>query len=121
MELDGHTAIKLPFYKGQEQEPLPSSQALFIRQSSTRGETAEVVPTALPSSLPSNAAFFLFSYRTPISAFSQDNIYEVQPPRVDRKSTEIFHAHIQASHGFMQPLGKEDTAMYREYIRNRYL
>lgn len=63
---------------------------------------------------------FLF-YRTPISAFSQDNIYEVQPPRVDRKSTEIFQAHIQASQGIMQPLGKEDTSMYREYIRNRYL
>ncbi|GAB1295054.1 Polyphosphoinositide phosphatase [Apodemus speciosus] len=58
---------------------------------------------------------------TPISAFSQDNIYEVQPPRVDRKSTEIFQAHIQASQGIMQPLGKADTAMYREYIRNRYL
>ncbi|XP_046286021.1 polyphosphoinositide phosphatase isoform X4 [Marmota monax] len=58
---------------------------------------------------------------TPISAFSQDNIYEVQPPRVDRKSTEIFQAHIQASQGIMQPLGKEDTYMYREYIRNRYL
>ncbi|XP_048209664.1 polyphosphoinositide phosphatase isoform X2 [Perognathus longimembris pacificus] len=57
----------------------------------------------------------------PISAFSQDNIYEVQPPRVDRKSTEIFQAHIQASHGAMQPLGREDTSMYREYIRNRYL
>ncbi|XP_015355599.1 polyphosphoinositide phosphatase isoform X3 [Marmota marmota marmota] len=58
---------------------------------------------------------------TPISAFSQDNIYEVQPPRVDTKSTEIFQAHIQASQGIMQPLGKEDTYMYREYIRNRYL
>ncbi|XP_066867720.1 polyphosphoinositide phosphatase isoform X6 [Kogia breviceps] len=58
---------------------------------------------------------------TPISAFSQDNIYEVQPPQVDRKSTEIFQAHIQASQGIMQPLGKEDTSMYREYIRNRYL
>uniref|UniRef100_A0AC11B795 FIG4 phosphoinositide 5-phosphatase n=1 Tax=Ovis aries TaxID=9940 RepID=A0AC11B795_SHEEP len=58
---------------------------------------------------------------TPISAFSQDNIYEVQPPKVDKKSTEIFHAHIQASQGIMQPLGKEDTSMYREYIRNRYL
>ncbi|KAF6113776.1 FIG4 phosphoinositide 5-phosphatase [Phyllostomus discolor] len=58
---------------------------------------------------------------TPISAFSQDNIYEVQPPRVDRKSTEIFQAHIQASQGIMQPLGKEDTSVYREYIRNRYL
>lgn len=63
----------------------------------------------------------VFYYRTPISAFSQDNIYEVQPPRVDRKSTEIFQAHIQASQGIMQPLGKEDTSMYREYIRNRYL
>nr|XP_020040562.1 polyphosphoinositide phosphatase isoform X2 [Castor canadensis] len=58
---------------------------------------------------------------TPISAFSQDNIYEVQPPRVDRKSTEIFQAHIQASQGTMQPLGREDTFMFREYIRNRYL
>lgn len=59
--------------------------------------------------------------RTPISAFSQDNIYEVQPPRVDRKSTEIFQAHIQASQGIMQPLGREDASVYREYIRNRYL
>uniref|UniRef100_A0A8C5XEC2 FIG4 phosphoinositide 5-phosphatase n=1 Tax=Microcebus murinus TaxID=30608 RepID=A0A8C5XEC2_MICMU len=58
---------------------------------------------------------------TPISAFSQDDIYEVQPPRVDRKSTEIFQAHIQASQGIMQPLGKEDASMYREHIRNRYL
>ncbi|KAM5256122.1 polyphosphoinositide phosphatase [Ctenodactylus gundi] len=58
---------------------------------------------------------------TPISAFSQDNIYEVQPPRVDRKSTEIFQAHIQAGQGIMQPLGEEDASVYREYIRNRYL
>uniref|UniRef100_A0A8B9FIR8 FIG4 phosphoinositide 5-phosphatase n=1 Tax=Amazona collaria TaxID=241587 RepID=A0A8B9FIR8_9PSIT len=57
----------------------------------------------------------------PISAFSQDNIYEVQPPRADRKSIEIFHAHIQAGRGDMQPLGKDDFLMYREYIRNRYL
>uniref|UniRef100_A0A8B9DFM4 FIG4 phosphoinositide 5-phosphatase n=1 Tax=Anser cygnoides TaxID=8845 RepID=A0A8B9DFM4_ANSCY len=57
----------------------------------------------------------------PISSFSQDNIYEVQPPRADRKSIEIFHAHIQAGKGNMQPLGKEDFLMYREYIRNRYL
>ncbi|XP_015275345.1 PREDICTED: polyphosphoinositide phosphatase-like [Gekko japonicus] len=58
---------------------------------------------------------------THISAFSQDNIYEVQPPKVDRKSIEIFHAHIQAGKGIMQPLGKEDFLMYREYIRNRYM
>ncbi|XP_010075483.1 PREDICTED: polyphosphoinositide phosphatase-like [Pterocles gutturalis] len=57
----------------------------------------------------------------PISSFSQDNIYEVQPPRVDRKSIEIFHAHIQAGRGNMQPLGKDDFLMYREYIRNRYM
>lgn len=63
---------------------------------------------------------FVFS-RIPISSFSQDNIYEVQPPRVDRKSIEIFHAHIQAGRGNMQPLGKDDFLMYREYIRNRYL
>uniref|UniRef100_A0A8C0AST9 FIG4 phosphoinositide 5-phosphatase n=1 Tax=Buteo japonicus TaxID=224669 RepID=A0A8C0AST9_9AVES len=57
----------------------------------------------------------------PISSFSQDNIYEVQPPRSDRKSIEIFHAHIQAGRGNMQPLGKDDFLMYREYIRNRYM
>ncbi|KAH0622211.1 hypothetical protein JD844_024319 [Phrynosoma platyrhinos] len=58
---------------------------------------------------------------THISAFSQDNIYEVQPPKVDRKSIEIFHAHIQAAKGIMQPLGKDDILLYREYIRNRYM
>uniref|UniRef100_A0A674HE04 FIG4 phosphoinositide 5-phosphatase n=1 Tax=Taeniopygia guttata TaxID=59729 RepID=A0A674HE04_TAEGU len=57
----------------------------------------------------------------PISSFSQDNIYEVQPPRTDRKSIEIFHAHIQAGRGNMQPLGRDDFLMYREYIRNRYM
>jgi len=63
----------------------------------------------------------LFFSRIPISSFSEDNIYEVQPPRADRKSIEIFHAHIQAGRGNMQPLGKDDFLMYREYIRNRYL
>uniref|UniRef100_A0A8C0UTU2 FIG4 phosphoinositide 5-phosphatase n=1 Tax=Cyanistes caeruleus TaxID=156563 RepID=A0A8C0UTU2_CYACU len=57
----------------------------------------------------------------PISSFSQDNIYEVQPPRADRKSIEIFHAHIQAGRGNMQLLGRDDFLMYREYIRNRYM
>uniref|UniRef100_A0A8C0HGT4 FIG4 phosphoinositide 5-phosphatase n=1 Tax=Chelonoidis abingdonii TaxID=106734 RepID=A0A8C0HGT4_CHEAB len=56
-----------------------------------------------------------------ISSFSQDNIYEVQPPKVDKKSIDIFHAHIQAGRGTMQPLIKEDILMYREYIRNRYM
>lgn len=65
--------------------------------------------------------FDFFFSRIPISSFSQDNIYEVQPPRADRKSIEIFHAHIQAGRGNMQPLGKEDFLMYREYIRNRYM
>ncbi|XP_029451142.1 LOW QUALITY PROTEIN: polyphosphoinositide phosphatase [Rhinatrema bivittatum] len=58
---------------------------------------------------------------TPISSFSWDNIYEVQPPKVDRKSIEIFAAHVQASRGIMQMLGKEDVLIYREYIRNRYM
>ncbi|EQB78437.1 hypothetical protein CB1_000993021 [Camelus ferus] len=62
-----------------------------------------------------------YHYLLLLSRLIQDNIYEVQPPRVDRRSTEIFQAHIQASQGIMQPLGKEDTSMYREYIRNRYL
>ncbi|XP_069830928.1 polyphosphoinositide phosphatase isoform X1 [Dendropsophus ebraccatus] len=56
-----------------------------------------------------------------ISSFSQDNIYEVTPPKTDRKSLDIFHAHIQAGTGIMQPLGKEDVFTYREYIRNRYM
>lgn len=60
-------------------------------------------------------------YRIHISSFSQDNIYEVQPPKVDKKSIDIFHAHIQAGRGIMQPLVKEDILMYREYIRNRYM
>lgn len=104
-----------------------ASQTVFIQQSAARGEAASSNCGGAHSWLLLillvffNAAFIFISYRTPISAFSQDNIYEVQPPRVDRKSTEIFQAHIQASHGLMQPLGKEDTAMYREYIRNRYL
>lgn len=67
-----------------------------------------------------NVTYFSL-HRTPISAFSQDNIYEVQPPKVDRKSIEIFHAHIQAGKGIMQPLAKDDILLYREYIRNKYM
>lgn len=132
-ELDEHKTIELSFYKDQKQRFCPTwasgmaSQAVFIQQSAARGETSSSNCGGphgwllLVLLVFFNAAFILISYRTPISAFSQDNIYEVQPPRVDRKSTEIFQAHIQVSHGMMQPLGKEDTAMYREYIRNRYL
>lgn len=91
----------------------------------SRSAAPKCFETPLPMVLHCNFLNVAFSslvfYRTPISAFSQDNIYEVQPPRVDRKSTEIFQAHIQASHGIMQPLGKEDSSVYREYIRNRYL
>ncbi|KAJ1208829.1 hypothetical protein NDU88_004212 [Pleurodeles waltl] len=58
---------------------------------------------------------------THISSFSQDSIYEVQPPKVDKKSIEIFTAHIQAGSGHMQTMAKEDVLMYREYIRNRYM
>lgn len=65
--------------------------------------------------------YFLIFYRNCISSFSQDNIYEVTPPKVDRKSMDIFHAHVQAGRGIMQPLGKEDMLMYREYIRNRFM
>ncbi|XP_066463833.1 polyphosphoinositide phosphatase isoform X3 [Eleutherodactylus coqui] len=56
-----------------------------------------------------------------ISSFTQDNIYEVTPPKVIRKSLDIFHAHIQAGRGLMQTLGKDDMFTYREYIRNRYM
>ncbi|KAG8444675.1 hypothetical protein GDO86_009734 [Hymenochirus boettgeri] len=51
-----------------------------------------------------------------ISSFSHDNIYEVTPPKVDRKSMETFTAHIQAGRGIMQPLGREDIFTYREFI-----
>ncbi|XP_075451144.1 polyphosphoinositide phosphatase [Ascaphus truei] len=56
-----------------------------------------------------------------ISSFSQDNIYSVLPPKLDRKSIEIFNAHIQAGRGIIQSFRKEDVLMYREYIRNRYM
>ncbi|XP_069483684.1 polyphosphoinositide phosphatase [Ambystoma mexicanum] len=58
---------------------------------------------------------------THISSFTQDSIYEVQPPKVDKKSIEIFTAHIQAGLGHMPSMAKDDVLIYREYIRNRYM
>lgn len=98
----------------------PSLLSLHVQGQQLSDALRPPLPVVLPLfSLMSPSS--LLCCRTPISAFSQDNIYEVQPPRVDRKSTEIFQAHIQASEGIMQPLGKEDSFVYREYIRNRYL
>ncbi|XP_018585855.1 polyphosphoinositide phosphatase isoform X1 [Scleropages formosus] len=57
----------------------------------------------------------------PVSYFSQDSIYEVQPPRVDRASQEVFECHIQTGLGLGRALHREDLLTYREYIKNRYM
>ncbi|MEE6476000.1 hypothetical protein FKM82_010936 [Ascaphus truei] len=72
------------------------------------------------SDVPSEGDLQIYT-RSCISSFSQDNIYSVFPPKLDRKSIEIFNAHIQAGRGIIQSFRKEDVLMYREYIRNRYM
>ncbi|XP_007891065.1 polyphosphoinositide phosphatase [Callorhinchus milii] len=57
----------------------------------------------------------------PVSSFPPDSIYEVHLTELDRKSVEIFTAHIQAGRGMMQPMFKDDMIVYREYIKNRYM
>ncbi|KAL2082219.1 hypothetical protein ACEWY4_022037 [Coilia grayii] len=57
----------------------------------------------------------------PVSYFGTDSIYEVCVPRVSGESRELFEAHVQAGHGAVRSLVREDTLMYREYIKNRYM
>ncbi|XP_048858205.1 polyphosphoinositide phosphatase isoform X1 [Brienomyrus brachyistius] len=58
---------------------------------------------------------------TPVSQFSQDSIYAVQPPNVDKASREVFERHIQTGRGLVGALHRGDVLMYREYIKNRYM
>uniref|UniRef100_W5NKP2 FIG4 phosphoinositide 5-phosphatase n=1 Tax=Lepisosteus oculatus TaxID=7918 RepID=W5NKP2_LEPOC len=60
-------------------------------------------------------------YWHPVSFFSQDSLYEVQLPKVDKESREIFENHIRVGRGLIQTLCREDVLMYREYIKNRYM
>ncbi|XP_066557315.1 polyphosphoinositide phosphatase isoform X2 [Amia ocellicauda] len=55
----------------------------------------------------------------PVSYFTEDSIYEVQPPRVHKTTREIFESHIQTGAGLVQTLCREDVLMYREYVKNR--
>ncbi|XP_063079135.1 polyphosphoinositide phosphatase [Engraulis encrasicolus] len=57
----------------------------------------------------------------PVSYFSGDSIYEVCVPRVSGETRELFEAHVQAAHGTIRNLVREDMLMYREYIKNRYM
>uniref|UniRef100_A0A3B3SS35 FIG4 phosphoinositide 5-phosphatase n=1 Tax=Paramormyrops kingsleyae TaxID=1676925 RepID=A0A3B3SS35_9TELE len=59
--------------------------------------------------------------KTPVSHFSQDSIYAVQPPSVDKASREVFERHIQTGRGLVGALHRGDVLMYREYIKNRYM
>uniref|UniRef100_A0A3P9A8V0 SAC domain-containing protein n=1 Tax=Esox lucius TaxID=8010 RepID=A0A3P9A8V0_ESOLU len=57
----------------------------------------------------------------PVSCFAVDSIYEVSPPRVDKESREVFEGHVLTGLGQVRALCREDTLMYREYIKNRYM
>uniref|UniRef100_A0A3P8YL73 SAC domain-containing protein n=1 Tax=Esox lucius TaxID=8010 RepID=A0A3P8YL73_ESOLU len=59
--------------------------------------------------------------RVPVSCFAVDSIYEVSPPRVDKESREVFEGHVLTGLGQVRALCREDTLMYREYIKNRYM
>ncbi|KAG9347615.1 hypothetical protein JZ751_005186 [Albula glossodonta] len=58
---------------------------------------------------------------SPVSYFPEDSIYEVQLPKVDKTSRELFESHIQMGQGLVRTLCREDVLMYREYIKNRYM
>ncbi|KAG7460867.1 hypothetical protein MATL_G00203470 [Megalops atlanticus] len=58
---------------------------------------------------------------SPVSYFTEDSIYEVQLPKVDKTSRELFESHIQTGQGLVRTLCREDVLMYREYIKNRYM
>uniref|UniRef100_W5NKP3 FIG4 phosphoinositide 5-phosphatase n=1 Tax=Lepisosteus oculatus TaxID=7918 RepID=W5NKP3_LEPOC len=66
-------------------------------------------------------SLLIFLCRHPVSFFSQDSLYEVQLPKVDKESREIFENHIRVGRGLIQTLCREDVLMYREYIKNRYM
>uniref|UniRef100_A0AAY4DM76 SAC domain-containing protein n=1 Tax=Denticeps clupeoides TaxID=299321 RepID=A0AAY4DM76_9TELE len=57
----------------------------------------------------------------PVSSFTADSVYEVCVPRVDAESRALFEGHVQANRGIIRSLRPEDTLLYREYVKNRYM
>uniref|UniRef100_A0A3P8YJY7 SAC domain-containing protein n=1 Tax=Esox lucius TaxID=8010 RepID=A0A3P8YJY7_ESOLU len=89
----------------------------------TYGLNLAVLPTvknglSISSSTPFSPLSLL---RVPVSCFAVDSIYEVSPPRVDKESREVFEGHVLTGLGQVRALCREDTLMYREYIKNRYM
>ncbi|KAJ8270612.1 hypothetical protein GJAV_G00117140 [Gymnothorax javanicus] len=58
---------------------------------------------------------------SPVSYFPEDSIYEMQLPKVDKTSRELFESHILTGQGQVRTLCREDMLVYREYIKNRYM
>lgn len=65
-------------------------------------------------------SFSLF-FRVPVSLFGDDSIYEVSAPRVDSETQNLFLAHVNAGQGLNKAMCREDVAIYREYVKNRYM
>lgn len=59
--------------------------------------------------------------REPVSCFSEDSIYAVFPPKVDRDSRDEFESHVMTGQGQVRVLCRDDMLMYREYVKNRYM
>lgn len=57
----------------------------------------------------------------PVSRFTEDSIYAVSPPQVDRDSRDEFESHVMMGQGQVRVLCREDMMMYREYVKNRYM
>uniref|UniRef100_A0A4W6DDG8 FIG4 phosphoinositide 5-phosphatase n=1 Tax=Lates calcarifer TaxID=8187 RepID=A0A4W6DDG8_LATCA len=57
----------------------------------------------------------------PVSCFTEDSIYAVSPPRVDRDSQDVFESHVMTGQGQVRALCRDDMLMYREYVKNRYM
>lgn len=57
----------------------------------------------------------------PVSCFTEDSIYSVSPPHVDRDSRDEFESHVMTGQGQVRVLCREDMLMYREYVKNRYM
>lgn len=60
-------------------------------------------------------------FREPVSSFSEDSIYAVSPPQVDRDSHDEFESHVMTGQGHVRVLCRDDMLMYREYVKNRYM
>ncbi|XP_028996686.1 polyphosphoinositide phosphatase isoform X2 [Betta splendens] len=57
----------------------------------------------------------------PVSCFSDDSVYGLSPPQVDRDSRDVFESHVMAGQGQVRALCRDDVLMYREYVKNRYM